>query len=334
MGLVAILLALVSSAYANGQRPEITSMSPDSGPVGTTVTFEGRNLDGIQAIRFHGEAASFAILSPARLQAVVPAGATSGRISITTALGEHWFRFAFQVTGSGSGKRSPRGGPPPPPPPPPPAPPSTRPPPPPPPPAPPSGRTEIRNNQSFICRGPVNIDLVRVTMRTTVEDAVRLDQNCSGRIGRIEIDTWTADGIKVQNRGTVAHDLVIGSGYVKCHAVAGAYHQDGIHVMGGYRITFRGLRVDCLRNANLFLARGGSGASTPTDIVCVGCILGPQSAQTLFYAPSLRSGAINTIICHGRYSAVRVVAGALQRVDRNNTILPRGHPSCANVTGR
>ena len=90
-------------------------------------------------------------------------------------------------------------------------------------------------------------------MRTEVEDAVRLDQNCSGRIGRVEVDTWTADGIKVQNRGTVAHDLVIESGYVKCHDVAGSYHQDGIQAMGGHRLTFRNLAVDCLGNANLFV---------------------------------------------------------------------------------
>ena len=38
--------------------------------------------------------------------------------------------------------------------------------------------------------------------------------------------------------------------------------------MGGSRITFRNLRVDCLRNSNLYLSLGGSGATTPTDIVC------------------------------------------------------------------
>ena len=53
--------------------------------------------------------------------------------------------------------------------------------------------------------GPIDIDLVRVMMPTTVQDAIRLDQDCSGRIGRVEVDTWTADGIKVQNHGAVAH---------------------------------------------------------------------------------------------------------------------------------
>ena len=131
-------------------------------------------------------------------------------------------------------------------------------------------------DQPWSCRGAVNIDLVRVTLRTTVADAIQLDQDCSGRVGRVEVETWTADGIKVQNRGVVAHDLVIESGYIKCHAVAGNAHQDGIQAMGGSRITFRELRVDCLRNANLYLSRGGSGATTPTDIVCERLRPGPE----------------------------------------------------------
>ena len=171
-------------------------------------------------------------------------------------------------------------------------------------------------------------------MRTTVSDAIRLGENCSGRIGRVEVETWTADGIKVQNAGTVAHDLVIESGYVKCHDVAGEYHQDGIQAMGGYRLTFRNLAVDCLRNANLYLSRAGSGASTPTDVICDRCVLGPHSAQTLFYNMSLRSGAINTTICAGRYGSVRIASTAQQIVYQNNVVLPRGHPACANVTGR
>ncbi len=199
---------------------------------------------------------------------------------------------------------------------------------------PPTGQSVILTDQSWACTGPVNLDLVRVTLRTKVDDAVRIDQNCTGRVGRLELETWTGDGIKVQNRGTVAHDFVIESGYVKCHDIFGDYHQDGIQAMGGHRITFRGLKIDCLGNSNLFLSRGGAQASTPTDIVCDGCVLGPNSGQTLFYAPSLRSGARNTTICTGRFRAVRIEPGAVERVDVNNRTLPRNHPSCRNVTGK
>lgn len=205
---------------------------------------------------------------------------------------------------------------------------------PPPPPPPTVGNSVILEEEPWVCLGPVDLDLVKVTMRTTSEDAIRLDENCSGRIGRVEVETWTADGIKVHNRGTVAHDLVIESGYVKCHDVAGESHQDGVQVQGGYRLTFRNLRVDCLRNSNLFISRGGSGASTPTDVVCEGCVLGPNSAQTLFFATSIRSGARRTTICEGRVQAKRIAGGAEEIVDVDNKVLPRNDPACADVTGR
>jgi len=188
-------------------------------------------------------------------------------------------------------------------------------------------------DRPFRCRGPVDLDLVRVTIRTALEDAIQLDENCTGRIGRIEVETWTADGIVVQNRGAVAHDLVIESGYVKCHAFAEGAHQDGVQVMGGSDLTFRDLRIDCLGNANFFLSEGGSRASTPTNVVCEGCVLGPNSSQTLFYAASVRSGARETTICTGRSRAVRVEPEAEAIVEEENTVLPHEDPSCEDVTG-
>ena len=194
-------------------------------------------------------------------------------------------------------------------------------------------KSRILENRPFVCTGRVDLDLVRVTMRTPVQDAISLATNCTGRIGRIEVETWTADGIKVQNRGDVAHDLVIESGYVKCHDVFGEYHQDGIQVMGGSAITFRNLRVDCLGNSNFFLAQGGAGASLPTDVVCEGCVLGPNTAQTLFYADSLRSGARDTTVCEGRFRAIRIEPEAQELVRSDVRVLPREDPSCADVTG-
>jgi hypothetical protein len=196
------------------------------------------------------------------------------------------------------------------------------------------GGERILVNRPFRCRGPVDLDVVRVTMRTENSDAVVLEEDCTGRIGRIEVETWTADGIKVQNGGRVAHDFVIESGYVKCHDVAQGAHQDGIQVMGGSRLTFRKLRVDCLGNANLFLSKGGRGASTPTDVVCEDCVLGPNSGQTLFYAESVRSGVRRTIICVGRFRAVRVEPEARAIVEDANTVLSRDDPACADVTGK
>ena len=65
---------------------------------------------------------------------------------------------------------------------------------------------------------------------------------------------------------------MIESGYVGRHDVAGSYHQDGIQAMGGTRLTFRGLSIDRLRNANMFVNFGGKKVSMPTDVICDRCV--------------------------------------------------------------
>src|SRR5688500_8671122 len=85
-------------------------------------------------------------------------------------------------------------------------------------------------NQTFECSSypqPVNFDLVKVTVNAQAGpkiDAIHTGSRCTGRIGRIEVETWNADGVKV-HPGT--HDLVIEGGYVRCLDRVGAVHQDG-----------------------------------------------------------------------------------------------------------
>jgi len=64
---------------------EITSFSPNSGPVGTQVTLIGGNFTDLTTVRFNGVLASFTVLSPTQIQATVPAGATTGRIFLANA---------------------------------------------------------------------------------------------------------------------------------------------------------------------------------------------------------------------------------------------------------
>jgi hypothetical protein len=196
--------------------------------------------------------------------------------------------------------------------------------PPPPTPAPPSGSV-VLVDRAFVCNGPVNIPLVKVTINRRGEglDAVVLGENCSGRIGRVEVDTWSGDGIKVQNSQPVAHDLVIESGYIRCHDRSSGYHQDGIQAMGGSRITFRGLSVFCGGigiNAALFIARGGSGGSTPTDVVFENGRLGPHAAHTILLASSTRSGARNTVICPARAVEFDIQSSASSPINAGNTL--------------
>ena len=167
------------------------------------------------------------------------------------------------------------------------------------------GKTTILEDRQFRCRSRVDLDLVRVTMKRPVEDAVSLDANCTGRIGRIEVDTWTADGVKVQNHGKVAHDLVIESGYVSATtSPASTTRTDPRHGRPFDHISEPSGRLP--RQLESVPGRGGLRAVTPTDVICENCILGPNTGQTLFYADSIRSGARGTTICTGRFRAIRV----------------------------
>ena len=195
----------------------------------------------------------------------------------------------------------------------------------PPPPPPPSGSV-VLVDRTWTCTGPVNIPLVRVTMRAGA-DAIHLREDCSGRIGRIEVDTWTLDGMKVNAPAPAAHDLVIEGGYIRCHDSEPNAHQDGIQAMGGSRIRFVGLELNCNSgpNAQLFIAAANGGR--PTDIVCEGCFLGSGAGSSLFIATSTRSGARNTLICPGRFSPIRI-QGADEPVNTANTVLPASDSRC------
>ena len=63
--------------------PTITGFSPSSGGIGTSVAISGANLKTATQVTFNGTNATFK-LSGMKLIATVPAGATSGPISVTT----------------------------------------------------------------------------------------------------------------------------------------------------------------------------------------------------------------------------------------------------------
>jgi RHS repeat-associated protein len=67
--------------------PTIASFTPMSGPVGTTVTITGTNFVNVQTVTFNGVAAIFTITSATTITAVVPAGATTGKIVVSDSAG-------------------------------------------------------------------------------------------------------------------------------------------------------------------------------------------------------------------------------------------------------
>jgi chitinase len=78
--------------------PTITSFSPTSGPVGTTVTIKGTNLEGAISVTLNGESATISTDKATSLMVTVPAKATTGTIVVTTQDGSVTSATNFTVT--------------------------------------------------------------------------------------------------------------------------------------------------------------------------------------------------------------------------------------------
>jgi hypothetical protein len=78
--------------------PTITGFNPTSGPVGTTVTITGTNLNGATSVTFNGTGANYTITSNTQIAATVPTGATTGPITVTTPGGTTTSSTSFTVT--------------------------------------------------------------------------------------------------------------------------------------------------------------------------------------------------------------------------------------------
>jgi len=77
--------------------PALASFTPAGGPAGTAVTLFGQDLAGATAVTFNGKAASFTVVDDTTLTALVPPGATSGRIAVRTPNGDVASLDAFQA---------------------------------------------------------------------------------------------------------------------------------------------------------------------------------------------------------------------------------------------
>jgi hypothetical protein len=79
--------------------PSISSFSPTSGPAGTSVTVQGENLSDTTSVSFNGTPAWFYFASEyGTIITTVPAGASTGPISVTTPSGTGTSSSSFTVT--------------------------------------------------------------------------------------------------------------------------------------------------------------------------------------------------------------------------------------------
>jgi uncharacterized repeat protein (TIGR03803 family) len=79
--------------------PPFVEIQPTSGNSGTAVTIIGLNLSGATGVAFNGTPASFTVQSPTIITTSVPAGATTGRVQVTTPSGTLNSNADFQVIG-------------------------------------------------------------------------------------------------------------------------------------------------------------------------------------------------------------------------------------------
>jgi len=77
--------------------PTISSFSPGSGPVGTSVLIVGTNFTNVTGVKFNRTSASFTVNSSTQITATVPPGATSGPISVTNLNGTATSSTKFTV---------------------------------------------------------------------------------------------------------------------------------------------------------------------------------------------------------------------------------------------
>lgn len=88
--------------------PTLTHFTPLRGVAGDSITIFGTNFTGATSVAFNGAWASFTVDSQSQISAIVPSGATSGPISITTPSGIVFSSVGFVVGGgNGNGGDSP-----------------------------------------------------------------------------------------------------------------------------------------------------------------------------------------------------------------------------------
>ena len=95
---ISVTLATVT---APSTAPTITTFSPSSGAVGTSVTITGTNFSSTlssNTVKFNGITATLSSGTTTQLVAVVPASATTGKISVTTSVGTVNSSADFTIT--------------------------------------------------------------------------------------------------------------------------------------------------------------------------------------------------------------------------------------------
>jgi hypothetical protein len=90
--------ASASTAAVASNAPAIASFSPTSGITGSSFSIEGTALGAIAEVKLGALAASFTVVSPTLIEAVVPDGAKPGKVAVSGADGSAVTRTKFTPT--------------------------------------------------------------------------------------------------------------------------------------------------------------------------------------------------------------------------------------------
>jgi hypothetical protein len=83
--------------FSNGLSPLVQAV-PTAGKVGQSIIILGNGLSGSTSVTFNGVAATFTVESDTYIKATVPAGATTGTVSVVTPSGTLTSNPQFVVT--------------------------------------------------------------------------------------------------------------------------------------------------------------------------------------------------------------------------------------------
>lgn len=89
--------ALTPTEIPGDASPNITWISDASGAPGSNVLIIGKKFTGTTGVSFNGAAATFSVQSDTQILAAIPAAATDGFISVTTANGTATLNHRFDV---------------------------------------------------------------------------------------------------------------------------------------------------------------------------------------------------------------------------------------------
>ena len=92
------VLLVSSQSYSIVPPPTITKVKPSTGPVGQNVAIIGTNLEGATKVSFNGVPATITSDAATKIVTSVPAGATTGKITVTAPDGTATSPKSFTVT--------------------------------------------------------------------------------------------------------------------------------------------------------------------------------------------------------------------------------------------